>query len=221
MSSLGNRIVMLVIMLVLLSCSNDMEERLVYYKKNALPSKQMDESKLVFQLANDTINKWIAMKLKYFFYLDKMRDSWKLDSIVFFNSKFDKCVINMPIQGEPNKQVEVNDAITLLLGEKINGKWWFYDGPQYAVLRNGYTTKLTQPLSLEFLTDRARRNALSWYYIEKPTSTCTNKLFSEGYGSYKKCSSEKYLINNEYFETSFNWEVNRREHPNFLKNKFN
>ena len=38
------------------------------------------------------------MRLKYFFYLDTIRDSWELDNMVFFNSKLDKCIINMAIR---------------------------------------------------------------------------------------------------------------------------
>ena len=126
---------------------------------------------------------------------------------------------------KPSRRVEVNDAITLLLGEKVNGEWWFYDGPQYAVLRKVYTTKLTQPLSLKFLSDRARSNALSWYYVNKPTGTCAKILFSDGYDNYKKCSEEKYLINDLYFENEFNYrpdfESRQRDyHERFLKNRY-
>ncbi len=226
MSSRESKLVILIFKVALFSCTSENEKRTRFYETDQLIT--IKESDLVIHLAKDTVNQWIRMRLQYFFYLDSIRDFWRLDDWVFFNSKMDKCIINIPIQqSKPDARIKVNDAITLILGEKISGHWWFYDGPQYAVPRSGNMDNTNTPLSLEFLTKRARYNALSWYYVEKPAGTCLKKLFSEGYESYKKCNEEKYIINDEYFE----YEINVGMNPDpkkriewylnvFLKNKF-
>jgi|GEM_PF-5932878 len=210
---------MFFLFLVFASCSNESKKRLDFFEMGIDSAQQIEDSKIVHQLATDTVRKWINLKLKYFYYLNESKNRWRIDQYVFFNSGFNRCVLNMPIRGDVIEGG--SDSVTILLGEKINGRWWFYCGPQYAVLRGGsYSSDTKNPLPLDFLTHRARVNALSWYYIDRPTGACLKKFFSEGYDSYKKCSEEKYLINDEYFETGFNWEVDRKGYPDFLKNKY-
>ncbi len=205
---------LLIIILAFSSCKNS-ERESFYVKAN----HTADVERIILKCANDTINKWIKLRIKGFAF-DSLREDWKIEKYVFLNSKKDKCILNMPhriLSGQYNTGI---DRIEMLLAEKYENEWWFYPGPDYVILRETYTKDTDSPLPFDKLSEIARRNALSWYYIEKPPGTCLKKLFSEGYESYKKCGEEKYVINDQYFESGFNWEADRKNHSKFLNERF-
>ncbi len=136
-SKKGNKVTIILLM-TLLSCTTT-NERWDYFVKHIESNDEISEQTLVKKLVGDTVNRWIDLKLQYFYHLNNKRDSWIIDDYIFFNSGLDKCIVNMPIRGDTIEGG--SDSITILMGEKINGQWWFYDGPQYAVLRGGnYST---------------------------------------------------------------------------------
>ncbi len=119
----------------------------------------------------------------------------------------DKCIINVLVQDVANKK---HDDIIFLLGEKYEGRWWFYNGPDMVIIQENYI-KDTAVYALPFSTLReiALKNTLSWYYIEKPAGTCLKKLFSvKDMRATKNANEEKYIINDEYFEYEINVGMN-------------
>ncbi len=202
------------------SCNNGLEKKKEYYKEKFEVLKKTDTYKAVYSSASDTIKHWIDSELVFFYQFNsKVRWSkYEIDKWILFNSTKDKCLINLLIQSTANK---VLDDVYFILGEKYQEKWWFYEGPDLTIIQENYI-KDTAVYALPFSTLReiALKNTLSWYYIEKPAGTCLKKLFSEGYDSYKKCREEKYVINDQYFESGFNWDADRKNHSKFLNERF-
>lgn len=209
-----------ILIITIFSCGRKTSEKEDYFGTIRHIDKPLDSiTNLVYKNLRDTLNRWANLKLRYWYYLNDPRECvWVIDDLIYFNSQQNKCLATLLLATYYNKE---SDDIRFLLGEKQNGKWWFYDGPNLVIIQSVYEPDPTvKALPFSTLRTIARRTALSWYYQEKPAGTCLKKLFSEGYESYKKCSEEKYVINDEYFETNFNLDADRKDYPNFLKRKF-
>lgn len=174
------------------SCKNRTEKNIEYYSSQFEILKKSHEYQIVISSAEDTIKRWIDLDLKYFHRFKS--DKWKLDDWIYLNSTQDKCIVSILVK---NLRTSELDDVNFILCEKNQGKWWFYDGPDLMILQKNYTDDKTL-LALPFDQIRivARKYILQWYY------------------------NDNHKINDNYFEEGFNWSVDRREHGNFLKEKY-
>jgi hypothetical protein len=211
----------LVLLVTLISCRDEYDRKVNFFREKFAISEEDMLIKQIRITATDTFKSWINKDLKYFHKFKEGSTNnadWKIDEWVFINSKRNKCLISILVRTFYNA---TQDDVYFLLGERYDGKWWFYPGPDLVVVQQNYNNDLSlKVLPFNTLSEIARRYTLNWYYTEKQTGVCINELFASGYSSYKKCSDEQYLINDEYFEKGFNWEVDRQSHSEFLKEKY-
>jgi hypothetical protein len=208
MFSHGNKTKVLILILIILSidaCCSDADEKQDLLLKSFKEQEQFEKlNQRVLALANDTVKHWISLDLKYFHVLRKFK--YVLDSQVYFNSTKDKCFLFVLTQDSENNS---QDMIYSILGEKYKDDWWFYNGPTYVIERTNYTSKnINDPLPFAKLRDISRENTFDWYYLKKENTGCFKLLFSSGYSEYKKCTEQKYVINDQYFEYELNVALN-------------
>ena len=211
MSRQENKVVLILFFLlfILFSCKDEYSKRSDYFQLSQTLNEKDSLTAVIHSAAIDTIKSWINADLTYFHKFNQAsldEAEWKIDDFVLINTKKDKCVLSMLIRLFYNPS---QDDIYFILGEKYQGKWWFYQGPDLVILQENYTDdKAMTALSFNTLSEIAQRNSLNWYYIEKGNGACLKELFGSGYDNYKKCKDEKYLINDKYFEAEIDIGMN-------------
>jgi len=118
-------LVVIILFVVLCSCGPiDYKEVYLQYKIDDANNKQLKDS--VLKMADDTISDWIndsIIDVKYI-----TNNTWAVDSIIVFSSDKTKAIGSLLISKTETRPQYVQDDITNLLCEKINGQWYFFLG---------------------------------------------------------------------------------------------
>jgi len=149
MSLKGNKLfVYLAICFSMVACSNKTAaDKYVQLK--------YDNYRNIYILINDSINLYINSFLKEYAHIYKQ--AWQIDSLVCINSTKD--ALFTTINNSNGKGLGgVSDEITGLLGKKINGYWYFFEGGGTLIVpRDMYGKDEMHPLSFHELSVIARK----------------------------------------------------------------
>jgi hypothetical protein len=112
----------------------------------------------------DSITKWKAQNLEMKWYKSPFDI---LDSAVFYNKDFSRCIFLLIQKSPPDEQYKWNFVQTLG-GEKINNKWQYYHVSfptlSYSLKSNGY-----KDLSNEYLSRDARLDIINRGFFKSGT----------------------------------------------------
>lgn len=142
----------------------------------------------IYTLINDSVSLYSNSLLKSFANLYIF--DYEIDSMVCINSSNDKLVgtINVSIGKCSNCKL---DNISLFLGKKIYGEWYFFlGGGHLKVPRDMYGKDAASPLSFHELSKIARKEMLSGAVIEKNGKLIIDDkwvdsfFYNNGYGKY-------------------------------------
>lgn len=131
--------------LLLGSCGNIQED---YINNNF--NDYADEYKII----NDSVRFYVNSELEE--YKNLYMQEWEIDSLVLFNKEKDKLYTTINNSSGIGKY-GTSDAITELIGEKINGKWYFIQGASLVVPRDMYGKDEYHPLTFKELSQIARK----------------------------------------------------------------
>lgn len=139
-----------------------------------------------YNLATDTIAMWSSNNLGYFQYLGKSK-RWILDSILCFNNKNDRfisCILKQQLLADGSA-----DDIDVFYGEKINGKWYFFNGANIFLQRANYQSDNKTPLTFEKLHEIAIKEVYSSYLT--PNGEINEAWFTEEFENAGWCDTCK------------------------------
>ena len=130
-------LIILVTSTFLLSCfenknkevSEIVESKKMFEVSNRISNKDYNR---VYQEANDSVNYWIENNLSA--YQTEKINKWKIDSLICFNEKVNKCIMAL-LKSNTYFKDQTADGITYFYGVKINQKWYFFKGPYLALPR--------------------------------------------------------------------------------------
>lgn len=159
-----NKILATIFLVFFISCKNKSNEVTETTKLFNLYSKKIATTTVydnIYKKANDSIHNWIDNKLIG----SKMQrfSNWKLDNLICFSKKMDRCI--MVIMNQENKSV--SNSLNIFYGVKIKNNWFFLYGP--TIYPDPYSKKGV--LSFEKLHEIAMREVFSGYLKKK------NKVF--------------------------------------------
>jgi hypothetical protein len=180
----------LLMILIINSCkdkSNDKDDKL--YKQYSLYITSEVTYNEVYKQANDTVHNWIDNNLT----IAKAYNvsNWKIDSLLCFNKKADRCVLCIYRQYND----EVNNAIDFLYGVKISNKWYFFEGAVIYIFSEKYGYNPKTPLPFAKLHEIAIEEIFNGYLIKKKKNTGRWKnIFAPEY---------EYKINERWFDYHF------------------
>jgi hypothetical protein len=143
------------------SCNNNSNNELIEKTINQIGKNNYNA---IYLNAVDSIISWANNNLGYYQYCGKSKNCF-LDSLLCFNSN------NTRLIGAILKQQlitsSVGDDIDYFYGEKINGYWYFFSGPNLFVLRKNIENQNTQtPLTYLQLHGIALTEIFSAYLTE-------------------------------------------------------
>ena len=120
----GIKIVFCCLLFFISSCSNSVKE-VEEKKADVYVIKNYSHYASIYSTLNDSIHLYIGSLLKDFggHYLWP----WEIDSLVCIDSPNTKLVATINISSGSCKEC-VSDEIVKLLGKKINGVWYFFEG---------------------------------------------------------------------------------------------
>jgi hypothetical protein len=190
-----NKIFLIAIILcVCFSCENkkkDKNEETTLFKVFSRKQVTKNTYNLVYELANDSVKEWVNHNLKGYEYI--RINTWRIDSLICFNQKADKCVMALCKQSTFYKDQDA-DGITFLYGAKIMNKWYFFSGAFIVIPRKMYQKDIHTPLSFAKLHEIAMKEVFNGYLIEKKTKKDLGwwkNLFSPEY---------EYDLNEDFFK---------------------
>lgn len=173
----------LLIMLLCISCSEkkrNVDTRdIKLFSQNIIGGKV--EYQRIYTYVVDTLNNWkinnlfsTSIACKY--------SNFQVDSLMCFNKEKNRmitCVL------ESECKDDADDGIKILLGAKIQNKWYFFSGAFIVIPRDMYVSKnkLHEPLSFSKLHEIAMKEVFGGYL--------------------KKNDKGEWEINEEFFKTEF------------------
>ncbi|SDY34240.1 hypothetical protein SAMN05444397_101392 [Flavobacterium aquidurense] len=170
MSNNVNKIFIIVLgLLCFLSCKDEKKEiqkkASLYYEKS-ISASDNDTYNRVYANATDSINSWINNKLKGYANQRLNAGSWRLDSLICFNSKADKCILALLTQAVFWKDTD-HDNMDFFYGIKIKNKWYFFQGAGISLPREFYQKDTTKPLSFQIMHEIAMKEIFRGYLKKK------------------------------------------------------
>ena len=209
----SNLFTLLIFASLLYSCTSKKKENYKYYKKKNHALSQSNEYIKVFQSGKDTIKKWKKIPLRYWGKQDG--DKSKIDEWVYLNSEKDKVILFVLERAF----IAIGaDFFRQILGEKIDGVWWFYDGANYVIPQNdgflhrekvtyfdtspeGYVNDSTRvALKFSTLSRIARNEAMGWYYKRRWFPEFRKGNYKEAWDIFRG----KKIINDKAFDIVMN-----------------
>lgn len=150
-------------------------------KANSYVKTNFNSYKEVFQTINDSLNLYLDSLLKESLFI--YGEEWEVDSFICINSSNDNLVSVISSSSGIGKQA-VSDAISGLLGKKINNQWYFFTGLGTLIVpRDMYGKDSLHPLTFHELSQIARKEMLE--------------------GSLIKNDKGEYVINDEWINSHF------------------
>lgn len=150
-------IYLFVCLFVCSSCSRENKTEL--YVKNNIKNYEY-----LYKIANDSINLYLDSLLNDFLHI--YEEEWQLDSMICINSTRNKMVGTINSSSGIGKNCSM-DEVTKILGKKINGKWYFFEGGGTLVVpRDLYGKDEMHPLSMHELSQIARKEFLQGALIK-------------------------------------------------------
>lgn len=163
--------IIFIIALTVLGCKRPLDNNLKRYQTEIFP-----KYKNVYSAAQDSIYYWIENNLE-----NSAMESilgFKIDSLIIFNESKTKLLGTSLSQDKSTK----SDCIKKLCGSNINGKWYFYFGASYVIMREGYQDSIYSPLTFSELSYIAHKEILSDAIIQNPDGTfSSNEKFFKDY----------------------------------------
>lgn len=159
MSVKGNKILVcfFAFWFVCSSCSN--QNKTDIYVKNNFTNYHS-----TYKIIVDSVNIYVASLLKEYGHIYNQK--WEIDSLLCINSTNNKLVTTINNSSGVGK-FGVSDEVTKLLGKKINGKWYFFEGGGTLVVpRDLYGKDEMHPLSMHELSQIARKEFLQGALIK-------------------------------------------------------
>ncbi|MEO6903432.1 MAG: hypothetical protein ABI315_09775 [Bacteroidia bacterium] len=139
------------------SCSNSVK-KVEEKKADFYANKNYSHYSNIYSTLIDSINIYVDSSLNEF--LGETLWPWEVDSLICINSNNTKLVSTINSSSGSCKKC-VSDAITKLLGKKINGKWYFFKGGGTLIVPRDLVGKdEIHPLSFHELSQIAREEFL-------------------------------------------------------------
>jgi hypothetical protein len=164
------------------------------YKKQIEASGKLDEYNTIYQLANDSLAYWVKNFENY------IGKDMILDSTVFVNKDFNRCVLYFY---KPCPECS-NEVVNYLNGVKIADKWYFFRGSYHYLYKNLFENvnklnkehfhisvlkSLTKQIEQDTLTGKYNIQESFFKYMEPENQS------SGGYGSCFECKTfEDYVL---------------------------
>jgi len=189
----------LLIFFVLFSCKNKKTEQNNEKGQtrlfNVFSLKQITKSTYnsVYEQANDSVKEWVNHNLKGYEYIKI--NTWRIDSLICFNQKADRCIMALCKQSTFYKDQDA-DGITFLYGAKIMNKWYFFSGAFIVTPREMYQKDTHIPLSFSKLHEIAMKEVFNGYLIEGKTK----KDLSWWKNTFSPEYEYKYELNDHFFD---------------------
>jgi hypothetical protein len=193
----------LFIYLFISSCENKQEKNKSYFEISK-KAATIEQYNLIYQNARDSISNWVGNNIVR--YQMQKYSNWQLDSLICFNSEANKCV--MAIINQQSKTV--TNSLNYFYGVKINGKWYFFEGPVVYLFSDHYGKLPKTALSFSTMQDIALKEIYAGYLTNngKINEAWFDYIFKTDIG----CSSCKTDAD---FNTYYLWLVNNnwKKHP--------
>jgi hypothetical protein len=218
MSNRVTKLAALLLFFLLIACSQKEKEirqrrnKILKISKNVIGGNF--EYDRIYKQCSDSLNTWCLGKEKG--YQSIWSYSYRLDSVLCFNSERDRMVTAILIQCDLST-CEM-DNIEYFYGAKIKGQWYFFTGGSVmAVLRENYQSDIHLPLSFQKLHELAMDNMFRGYVKKGKEGTWqindaffTSLMENVGWGDFNKQShrdtvayGKRFTNRKEYFESIY------------------
>ena len=166
----------------------------------------------VYSSVNDSIKNWISNSLDQ--YLLQKENNWRIDSILCFNRRGDKCRMSLMNQKKNDGNVYY-ESIWFMYGVKIDQQWNFFRGPSLALPREYYQDSVNIPLSFEKMRQIATEEIYRGYLKkDKSGNLVINDLFFHDLTSvaWGPSTNTKEQWDSTYLEIiQSNWQKKRHD----------
>lgn len=196
----GIKTTLLFILLHCLGCNlphNKSSNELINLTKSMIGGREYYK---IYNNINDSIKYWSLNKLGYYQYLGKSK-KYIVDSLLCFNQEKNRlvtCILQQQLLKEG-----VQDDIEYLLGESINGRWYFFSGGATLTLpRELYQKDIHSALSLNKLHQIALKEIYSGYL--KRNGEINEDWFlshfeGPGWGDFNNQAAIDWVLNGKRF----------------------
>ena len=179
------------------SCNNNSHNELMEKTINQIGKNNYIA---IYINAMDSINSWTNNNLGYYQYCGKSKNCI-LDSLLCFNSN------NTRFIGAILKQQlitsSVGDDIDYFFGEKINGNWYFFSGPNIFVLRKNIDNQnINTPLNYQQLHNIALTEIFSAYLTkngEINEAWFDSHFEGPGWGNFDNQKASDFILKGKRF----------------------
>jgi len=215
---------LLIVSCFLLSCNENKSKGGEYVNQNFKHFSNL------YKILNDSIEYYKHEKLVSF--LNIYKETWiidtieylQIDSLLCVNSKGDKVITTMNYSMGKCKDCAM-DMVTKILGKKINGKWYFFQGANLVVPRDMYGKDAMHPLSFHELSQIARTEFLSGALVKGKNGKYVvddnwvdEHFYNLGWGRFK--DTAKYdSVHWFYITDKWKHKIDTNEYKPLRKNK--
>lgn len=201
-----NKIITVIVLVAIISCNQEKknkgtDNKILEISTLTVGGRQAYER--IRQQVLDSLNAWCKVKLASYESVCYSR-TYKLDSLLCFNSERDRMVSAILIQC--NEPICETDAVHYLYGAQIKGKWYFFrGGGAMIVLREHYQSDIHAPVSFEKLHELAANHMLRSYIKKKSGIWQINDAFFSahfedgGWGDFNRQLPKDTMPNGEHF----------------------
>lgn len=155
---------LLLVLFAGLACTVSDEEKMKCLDQYIRKTSALPVYSQIRQGVVDSINSWKAKKLDVRFCVPECE---VLDSAVFFNRDYSRCIFLM-IERSPAGEQQKFNFVQTIGGERIDGRWHYYHvsfpGLAYSLKSNGY-----KDLSIEYLSKDARLDIINRGFFKEGT----------------------------------------------------
>jgi hypothetical protein len=177
------------------------ETKVVDSKYKEVLMKKLSENRVeinnVNSLAVDSLENWTRNHLSRYQYLNS--SDWLIDSVICLNTTKDKAV--MAILNQNHSLESQSDAIIILNGVKVSGRWHFFKGSFISLNRQAHNNSIDEPLSFRKLHELAINEVFS-NYLRQDFGNREWKINEKFFSSIERVLA----IHKHEFDTEEEWE---------------